>query len=276
MKSVGTFESAQLRAPTAELRGMLAEMRREIDILRRRDAIREEQLHNLRTELDHAARIQRQIAGELPAIKKASLRVFTHPADRVSGDFHFARRTGPGRVTLAVADATGHGLSAGLIATTIQGALGQANETGWNGVKALGQLNAQLVSYAFSECEFVTAVLAEYDETTRVLHWVRAGGPPPVLIREGEAPRRLMSRGMPLGIEADCTFEPAEIQLQPGDALLLHTDGLETLHTRLCGSRDDNQFIRWIATRTGTLDQHFLAGRMELDDITSLVLRLDA
>lgn len=255
---------------------MLAEMRREIDILRRRDAIREIQLHNLRTELDHAARIQRQIAGELPAIQRASLSVFTHPADRVSGDFHYARRSTAGRVALAVADATGHGLSAGLIAATIQGALGRANETGWNGVKVLGQLNEQLVSYDFSECEFVTAVLAEYDENTRALRWVRAGGPPPVLIREGEAPRRLMSRGMPLGVEADCAFEPAEIQLQPGDALLLHTDGLEALHTRLSGSRDDDQFIRWIAPRTGTLEQHFVAGRMEQDDITSLVLRLDA
>jgi len=283
MNSVGTYRAAEVVAPTAELRSVIAEMRREIEVLRRRDAVRETLLREWRNQLDHAARIQRQIEGDLPALQGASLSVFTHPADRVSGDFHVVRRTSPRTVVLSVADATGHGLAAGLIAAAVKGMMAHALRTPCPAADVLDHLNGQLLGYAFSECEFVTAALAEYDEPTRLLRWARAGGPPPILIRDGSAPRRMVSEGLPLGIQADATFVPAQFQLQPGDAVLLHTDGLEALHSRTRGIRSDVDFLDWVAAHVTLGFAEFVKApprgfgashALESDDITSLVLRV--
>lgn len=282
MGAVRSSQAAELLAPTAELRGMLAEMRREIDILRRRDALRETQLLGLRSDFERAARIQQQLNGELPVLHGAVLAYFTHPVDRVSGDFHFARRTSTNTVSLGLADATGHGLAAGLISAALTGMLDLAVPTGSLCANLLSILNRQLLSYAFDDCEFVTAVLAEYDENSRKFRWARAGGPPPVLIRKGHSPRRLKSEGLPLGVEAVCEFEPAEIQLEPGDAVLLHTDGMEAVHTRIAGSRSDEDFLHWaerrvaqgIDTLAGLMPSATYTTRAQNDDVTTLLLQV--
>ncbi|MGB2988180.1 MAG: PP2C family protein-serine/threonine phosphatase, partial [Phycisphaerae bacterium] len=70
---------------------------------------------------------------------------------------------------------------------------------------------------------------AIYNERTRVIRWARAGAPYPILARPGESPRHLFTEGPLLGVLPAAQFEVDELQLEPGDTLLFHTDGLDAL-----------------------------------------------
>ncbi len=313
MSPTTSFVNAELTAPTAELRGAFAEMRREIEILRRREEIREAELRRLAAEVEQAGRLQRQlIASPLPIIHGAVLSAFAHPADGISGDFHHARRISASTVALVVADSTGHGFAAGLLSATVMGsmlaqtepqararggrfggALGLdcigppagADSSPGNPAEVLSRLHHNLLSYSLDGCEFVTAIYAEYNEAARMLRWSRAGAPPPILLRRGARAHRLDSAGLPLGIDVEADFSCAEVQLEHGDTVLLHTDGIEALHTQCTGSRDEQNFLDWIEKRNekelqGSLRQ--TADRCarndpssdERDDMTLLMLRI--
>jgi phosphoserine phosphatase RsbU/P len=284
------YRNAELTAPSAELRAAFAEMRREMEIMRRREEIREAEISRLSAELDEAGRLQRQlVTGPLPEIRGGELSAFTHPADRISGDFHLVRRVSTNRVALVVGDATGHGVAAGLLSATVMGSVHANDEAEDSSLHdpavELARLNRNLIGYSLDDCEFVTAIYAEYDETARIFRWSRAGAPPPILLRRGEKARRLESPGLPLGVEAEAAYTCAEVRLEPGDMALLHTDGLEALHTQCTGSREEPDFLRWIeqlnernleSSLREVADRHPRTGQAsdERDDMTLLVLRI--
>ena len=95
--------------------------------------------------------------------------------------------------------------------------------------EVLTRANDDLIAAGLTECHFVTALYALYDETTRVLRWARAGAPYPILLRNGQSPQRLPGNGPLLGVLPQAKFEVIELQLRPGDTILFHTDGLEAL-----------------------------------------------
>ncbi|MEK7731506.1 MAG: PP2C family protein-serine/threonine phosphatase, partial [Planctomycetota bacterium] len=134
----------------------------------------------------------------------------------------------------ALADATGHGLPGGVLATfvsrTLRGGVGQ------NGLKrslspdeVLSRINHDLLDAGFSDCPFVTALYAIYHEPTRTLTWTRGGAPYPILVHRGEIPRQIMSQGPLIGAVANAEFETVSLTLEPGDTVVFHTDGLEAL-----------------------------------------------
>ena len=91
-----------------------------------------------------------------------------------------------------------------------------------------GQLLSWLnsVAYHLTDQVTATAVCALYDPNTRSLRWARAGHLPPVLVSADEASTLPLTRGLLLGALAETTYEETEIRLQPGDTLLMYTDGL--------------------------------------------------
>ncbi len=289
MNPATPYRNAEITAPTAELRSAFAELRREVEIMRRREEIREAEISRLSAEIEEAGRLQRQlVTNPLPEIRGGELSAFTHPADRISGDFHLARRVSANKVALVVGDATGHGVAAGLLSATVMGSV-HANDDSeglslHDPAVELARLNRNLLSYSLDDCEFVTAIYAEYDEAERKLRWSRAGAPQPILMRRGEA-RRLESPGMPLGVEAEAAYECAECPLESDDAVLLHTDGLEALHMQCTGLRDEPDFLKWIeqlnrknleSSLREAGDQHARSGQLpsDRDDMTLLVLRV--
>jgi serine phosphatase RsbU (regulator of sigma subunit) len=65
-----------------------------------------------------------------------------------------------------------------------------------------------------------------YNPDTRLLRWARAGHLPPVLVRDGTARALPLPGGVLLGMDPDAEYEEATESLEPGDSLLLFTDGL--------------------------------------------------
>ena len=87
------------------------------------------------------------------------------------------------------------------------------------------RLNLQVARHAPAS-RFITLFLASYTPSTGRLEFVNAGQTPPLLRRQNGSIERLMSGGIALGMFEGSEYESGEVQLDPGDALLMYSDGL--------------------------------------------------
>ncbi|MCX4767102.1 SpoIIE family protein phosphatase [Streptomyces sp. NBC_01275] len=143
----------------------------------------------------------------------------------VGGDWFSAIELPDGDALFVVGDVAGHGMDAvaamALLRFTAKGMV----ITGSSLTGALTRLNALLL-HSRDPHGTATMVLARYSSRERRLVWAQAGHPPPLLLRAGRA--RYLERpvGMLLGASDTPRYEEAEFRLEPGDRLVLYTDGL--------------------------------------------------
>ncbi|MEV5958520.1 SpoIIE family protein phosphatase [Streptomyces sp. NPDC051987] len=143
----------------------------------------------------------------------------------VGGDWFSAIELPDDAALFVVGDVAGHGVDA--VATMAQlrfTAKGMVT-TGSSLTGALARLNFLLLHSRDAQST-ATLILARYDPAERRLTWAQAGHPPPLLVRGGKAYRLDRPAGMLLGASVDPFYESAEFRLEPGDRLLLYTDGL--------------------------------------------------
>jgi serine phosphatase RsbU (regulator of sigma subunit) len=150
------------------------------------------------------------------------------PAYEVSGDgFDYA--IDDIEAHLAILDSSGHDLNAGLTTAVALAAERSARREGQDLGSIAARIDAALTEQ-FPVSRFVTAVLARLDVRSGQLRYLNAGHPPPVLIRAGKAVRTLGGgRRLPFGRVASLATTDvvvAEEFLEPGDLLLLHSDGV--------------------------------------------------
>lgn len=150
------------------------------------------------------------------------------PAYDVGGDaFDYA--VGTRHAQFAIFDSSGHDLSAGLTTSVALAAARSARREGMDLLGVAERIDTALVR-EFADFRFVTAVLARLDLVTGRLQYLAAGHPAPVLLRSGRAVRTLDgARRLPFGRISSLAahdVEPAEELLEPGDRLLLHSDGV--------------------------------------------------
>ncbi|MFI6034999.1 SpoIIE family protein phosphatase [Streptomyces sp. NPDC051315] len=185
----------------------------------------------LQAERTVAARLQDAL---LPLPKKpvrlAGLRVDIAylPAQsglNVGGDWFSAIELPDGDALFVVGDVAGHGMDAvaamALLRFTAKGMI----ITGSSLTGALARLNAVLL-HSRDPHGSATMVLARYSPRERRLVWAQAGHPPPLLLRDGEARYLARPFGVLLGAGDSPRYEEAECRLEPGDRLVLYTDGL--------------------------------------------------
>ena len=145
------------------------------------------------------------------------------PPYAVGGD-SFDYAVDSDRARFALFDAMGHGLNAGLLATVAVGAYRNSRRQGLGLAETVRAIDAAIAA-AFGPERFVTAVLVDLDLRSGKLSWHTAGHPIPVLLRGGRVISALeVEPGLPLGLGGD--VQPAQEQLEPGDRLLLYTDGV--------------------------------------------------
>jgi serine phosphatase RsbU (regulator of sigma subunit) len=126
-------------------------------------------------------------------------------------------------VLIAIGDVAGHGLAAAAGMARLRGALAGLAITGSPPERLVGWLN-DLVHHVDPE-HTASVVAGYYDPPTRVLTWAQAGHPPPVLVRDAKAEALSQPEGILLGAGRS-TYEAASLAMQPGDLLLLYSDGL--------------------------------------------------
>jgi sigma-B regulation protein RsbU (phosphoserine phosphatase) len=185
----------------------------------------------MESELEIARQVQRQLfPASPPEVRGLKLYGMWKAARSVSGDYYDFLRLGDERVGMVLGDVSGKGISAALLMAAIQSGLraqfyhGAAESPPLATAAALGRLNAQLYENTPRE-KYVTLFFAEYDAPTRKLAYTNAGHLPPFLFRRGGV-ERLRTGGTVVGLFPACTYEQAEVQLEPSDLLLAFTDGL--------------------------------------------------
>ena len=171
------------------------------------------------------------LPGAPPQIPGISIAYITRPANTVAGDYYdvFPR---PGktnednRVVFAVADVAGKSIPAAMLMATFQASL----KTLSTAQVALPELVSNMNKYACSNSQgglrFTTAFLAEYDATRRIFYYINAGHNTPILRRANGLIERLDVGGLPLGIQLEANYEAASVALEPGDWLIIFTDGV--------------------------------------------------
>jgi serine phosphatase RsbU (regulator of sigma subunit) len=125
-----------------------------------------------------------------------------------------------------VFDAMGHGLAAAGVAAFAVAAYRHGRRAG-NDLVETHETMDDAVGRQFPDSRFVTAVIAQLELETGTFHWISAGHPPPLRIRAGHAQELELVPTMPLGVELGRKDAAVgEEALEPGDQVLLYTDGL--------------------------------------------------
>ncbi|MEV4010742.1 PP2C family protein-serine/threonine phosphatase [Nonomuraea angiospora] len=147
------------------------------------------------------------------------------PAYQVGGDaFDYALTRDT--LNLAIFDAMGHDLTAGLTSAIAIGAFRNHRLRG-DGLRAVGEAIDTAIAEQFARTQFATGVLATLDLRTGALTWVNRGHPAPLLLRHGHVVAELAAEpDPPMGLRLAARQDPAHYQLQPGDRLLYYTDGI--------------------------------------------------
>jgi GAF domain-containing protein/anti-sigma regulatory factor (Ser/Thr protein kinase) len=145
--------------------------------------------------------------------------------DEVGGDWYDVIDLPGGRVGLAIGDVAGHGLRAAALMGQLRTGLRAYALEGHPPGETLKRLDRMLQT--ISGRGMATAAYAVVDPVTGTLHYASAGHPPPVLVRGGEEAILLdVSGAPPLGALPFAAYHEVEATLEPGDTILLYTDGL--------------------------------------------------
>ena len=160
----------------------------------------------------------------LPGIELATRYRPASAAAGVGGDWYGVTRLSDGRLLLHVGDVAGHGFPAATAMARLYHALHGLAVTGGGSARLLHWLNK--LTCELPEFTIASACCALYDPTRRVLNLASAGHPNPVLVRDGRATIVAKPHGGMLGVDPEGTFEEQEHVIEPGDVLLLYTDGL--------------------------------------------------
>jgi Stage II sporulation protein E (SpoIIE) len=127
-------------------------------------------------------------------------------------------------VRVAVFDAMGHGLEAGLLATVAVAAYRNSRRRGLKLAETVAAVD-EAIGARFGPERFVTGVLAELDLASGCFRWFRAGHPAPLLLRGSKVVKSLWGdTGLPLGLGSP--GDEAEESLEPGDQVVFFTDGV--------------------------------------------------
>ena len=204
------------------------------------------------------------------------------PANTVGGDYFDIVELGEGRVAMVMGDVAGKGMPAALLMALLQGSLRTLLTAGLRGCEAMAKLNAHLFANIPSN-RLVTLFYAELDPQTGRLLYVNAGHNPPLLVRRAGGIERLCATAVALGVVSETPFEACEIGFEPGDRLLLYTDGVteaenagdeEFGESRLTAFLDDHRSDTDRGLLDGVLANVLLHGRgvRPRDDMTLMVV----
>ena len=146
------------------------------------------------------------------------------PAYEIGGDtFDYA--VNGDTAHLLVLDAIGHGLGAALLAGAAVGAYRHARRSKLDLPGTAAQIDA-VIATQFGPERFATAALVQLDLGTGRLQWINAGHPPPLVLRDGSLVHPpAFPPDLPLGLQ-ESKPQGCEMALQPGDRVLLYTDGI--------------------------------------------------
>ncbi|HEX9942771.1 MAG TPA: SpoIIE family protein phosphatase [Thermoanaerobaculia bacterium] len=195
-------------------------------IAARRVFAAQERLSAIRQELETARRIQAAtLPQETPRIAGLDLAARYVPASEVAGDFYDFLPGESRRLGIFVADVSGHGVPAALVASMLKVAVAAQAAHAASPARVLSEVNQ--IFHGKLKNQFITALYVHLDLEAARLTWASAGHPPPLLWRKRDGRvEELAHGGLVLGRLRRAAYTEASVAVEPGDRLLLFTDGI--------------------------------------------------
>jgi PAS domain S-box-containing protein len=182
-------------------------------------------------ELERAKTIQtRTLELDLPDDSRVRLSSYYIPNDIVGGDYYAIKHLDADRYGFLLADMEGHGMVAALYTMHLSILWDRYYPLLKNPMEFATALNNELVRVLGSVTSFATAFCGVIDVSNGTLRLTGAGGPAPLIMDASGSVEMLKSSGMPFGFMEDVPYQEQTAQLEPGDSLLLFSDGAFEIH----------------------------------------------
>lgn len=263
-------------------KSLLEENRRISDEIRQREmAAMEERAHRqmLDREIEIAAEVQRRLFPQThPECGTLDYAGRCRPARGVGGDYYDFLALPQGRLAISIGDISGKGIPAALLMASLQASVrGQAQIADQSVATLIANVNRLLLN-ASIDGQYATFFYAQYEPPTRTLTYSNGGHNEPMLLR-GTQLIRLDKGGPPIGLFDALDYEQASIELEPGDLLVLFTDGIseaENSERRDWGESELKRVVRTLAGKSPVdvieailrAADDFAAGAPQHDDMT--------
>jgi serine phosphatase RsbU (regulator of sigma subunit)/catechol 2,3-dioxygenase-like lactoylglutathione lyase family enzyme len=200
---------------------------REIEEQRRAAAARLEAERRAAQELDIAKQVQARLFPQSrPACRTLDYSGICKQARQVGGDYYDFLNLGEDRIGLVIGDIAGKGIAGALLMANLQANLRGQCAVAWSQPRRLLQLVNRLFYENTANSAYATLFFAEYDDRAQCLRFVNCGHLCGLLFRGGNEIERLDATGTVLGLFSEWDGEIGECHLQPGDTLVLYTDGV--------------------------------------------------
>jgi sigma-B regulation protein RsbU (phosphoserine phosphatase) len=180
---------------------------------------------HMEEDLTAARELQRVLLPDtLPEIEGVEAAVRLRPARQISGDIYDVFEHKDGQTVIAMGDSSGKGAAAALYGSLVSGLLRTLAPRRRRPADLLIALNEALVERRV-EARYVTLCVLLWDPATRHIVMANAGALPPMICRGSEI-LRVRAEGVPLGLLDSREYEEVPFQAEPGDVLVLYSDGI--------------------------------------------------
>jgi len=231
-------------------------------------------------ELHVAQLIQQQfLPAELPELGGWHVAAFYRPARTVGGDFYDIIELADGRIMVVAGDVTDKGVPAALVMASTHALLRSTAAVSASPGATLRRVNDLLIPQIPLNM-FVTCLVMVIDVETGRTQFANAGHNLP-FVRRGDEVIRLEARGMPLGLMPGSRYDEIETVIEPGDIVLLYSDGITEQHDaagEMFGFDRTRELVAGSASGDELVDRSvqalgaFAAGVEQEDDITLVTL----
>jgi serine phosphatase RsbU (regulator of sigma subunit) len=252
------------------------------------DCISDQEKVELEEELSLAGKIHKALLSQdIPDIEGFEVAVTAEVSQVVGGDyFDFLSCVNGDKMRIVVADSMGKGLPAGLLMSNLQGVLRVLSETTECPSTLVTDLN-RWICHNIPLTKFISLVCIELQPgsgSDTMVSYTNAGHLPPILVRKGGAIERLEAAGIVLGVHDSGTYERSEFRMDPGELLVLFTDGVTEAQNEQGEMYEEDRLLRFVqSNNTNSLDGlladltsdvlHFTGKQQMDDDFTVVLLR---
>jgi len=218
-------------------------------LVARRSMETEQALASIRNELEVARRIQASILPEeMPQLDGIRVAARYDPMTEVAGDFYDFLVVDSRRVGVLIADVSGHGVPAALVASMVKVAIAAQSEHAEDPAKVMAGLNSVLAGKL--QGQFVTAAYLFLDLTQGTFSYSAAGHPPLLHYRAAQqSVEGIVENGLILGFVPLASYESKTMPLGKGDRFLLYTDGV--VEAAKAGEEFGEERVKGVLSRAG-------------------------
>ncbi|HEY2964081.1 MAG TPA: GAF domain-containing SpoIIE family protein phosphatase [Pyrinomonadaceae bacterium] len=226
---IGVFdlESDELNAYSEDDLEVLMMLASQVAIIIEKVMLHEQLIEKKR--LEGQLEVARQVQLELfpardPELPGYDISAYNFPTEEVSGDYYDWVSIYEDQIGIVIADVAGKGVPAAILMAFLRASLRAATHVGYATPISMSKVNL-LLWESIERNQFVTAFYGILDASNRTLSYSNAGHNPPLLLNAAGTLRFIERGEQPLGMFQDTRYHEYYLELEPGDVLVLYTDG---------------------------------------------------